>query len=211
MNKYIVEAIGTFFLVLVVGLTVSGGTPYAPIAIGGILMVMIYMGGHISGGHYNPAVSLAALIRGALSKKDFAPYLIAQVLGGLAGAAVNCAYGPDSITVAPGEGVGAMQAIVLEAIFTFALASVVLNTATSKDHPNNSFYGLAIGSTVMASAFAVGPITGGAFNPAVAIAHNVVSGACGGIWIYLVGPLLGGALAGVVFRLVNPHEYNSEA
>ena len=211
MNKYIVEAIGTFFLVLVVGLTVSSGTPYAPIAIGSILMVMIYMGGHISGGHYNPAVSLAALVRGALSVKDFTPYLIAQILGGLAGAGINAAFGPDTITVAPGEGVSAMQAIVLEAIFTFALASVVLNVATSKDHPDNSFYGLAIGFTVLASAFAVGPITGGAFNPAVAIGHNVISGSIGGVWIYLVGPLLGGLLAGVVFRIVNPHEYTSES
>ncbi len=209
MNKYIVEFIGTFFLVLVIGLTVSGGVAMAPLAIGSTLMVMIYMGGHISGAHYNPAVSLAALIRGALPAKDFAPYLIAQILGGLTGAAANAAFGPGTIAVAPGESAGLAQVVGLEILFTFALASVVLNVATSKDHPDNSFYGLAIGFTVMVAAFAIGPISGAALNPAVAIGHNVINSSLAHIWIYLVGPLLGGVLAGVVFRIVNPHEYNS--
>lgn len=209
MKRYLVEFIGTFFLVLVIGLSVSGGVAMAPLAIGSILMVMVYMGGHISGGHYNPAVSLAALARGALGTKDFGFYLLAQILGGLAGAAVNAAVGPGPITVAPGPEASVLSVLVLEFLFTFALASVVLNVATSKDHPDNSFYGLAIGFTVMVAAFAIGPITGAALNPAVAIGHNLVSASPGGIWIYLVGPLLGGWVAALVFRLVNPHEFAS--
>jgi aquaporin Z len=206
MHKYLIEAIGTFFLVLVIGLTVTAGTAFAPLAIGGILMTMIYMGGHISGGHYNPAVSLAAFVRGALPAKDLGPYVIAQILGGLLGAALSGYLAGKTIPVAPGAGVDIVRALVVEAVFTFALASVVLNTATSKDHPTNSFYGLAIGFTVVAAAFAGGGISGGAFNPAVGIAHNVLNKSFGGIWIYLVGPLLGGFLAGVVFKVTNPHD-----
>jgi aquaporin Z len=209
MNKYLIEAIGTLFLVLVIGLTVSAGSAFAPLAIGGILMTMIYMGGHISGGHYNPAVSLAAWIRGALPCKDLIPYILAQIAGGLLGAVLAKFISGSSIEIAPGAGVSIARALTVEAVFTFALASVVLNTATSKDHPDNSFYGLAIGFTVVAAAFAGGGISGGAFNPAVGINHNVVHGSFGRIWLYLVGPLTGGMVAGLVFKLTNPHEYKA--
>ena len=209
MNKYIIEFIGTFFLVLTIGLAVSSGTDLAPIAIGSILMVMIFMGGHISGGHYNPAVTLAAFIRGAIKINDAVIYMVVQIAGGLA-AAIVAGFLASTITVAQGEGVTDIQALVAEFLFTFALASVVLNTATSKDHPNNSFYGLAIGFTVLAGAYAAGPISGAAFNPAVAIGLNVVGGAMGNIWIYLVGCLAGGAAAGIVFRITNPAEYTGE-
>ena len=82
MNRYATELIGTFFLVLTVALTVMGGTPLAPLAIGSALMVMVYMGGHISGGHYNPAVTVAVRLRGAMEPSDFLPYILAQCLGG---------------------------------------------------------------------------------------------------------------------------------
>ncbi len=206
MKNYIVEFIGTFFLVLVIGLVVSQGNPLAAVAIGAILVVLVYMGGHISGAHYNPAVTLACLMRGAIGGKDAAIYMLSQVIGAVAGAATSAALVGKSITVAPGGNVSSMQAVGAEFLFTFALASVVLNVATSKDHPDNSFYGLAIGFTVMAGALAVGPISGGAFNPAVALGHNIVSSALGNIWIYLVGPLAGGAVASIVFRVTNPHD-----
>ncbi len=207
MKSYIVEFIGTFFLVLVIGLVVSQGNPLAAVAIGAILMVMIYMGGHISGAHYNPAVSLACLMRGAIGGKDAGIYMVSQILGALAGAAASSALIGKSITVAPGANASNMQALGAEFLFTFALASVVLNVATSKDHPDNSFYGLAIAFTVLAGALAVGPISGGAFNPAVALGHNIVSSSLGNIWIYLVGPLAGGAVASIVFRMTNAHEF----
>ena len=125
----------------------------------------------------------------------------------IAGAAASSALLGKSITVAPGGSVSSMQALGAEFLFTFALASVVLNVATSKDHPDNSFYGLAIGFTVLAGVLAVGPISGGAFNPAVALGHNIISSSLGNIWIYLVGPLGGGAAAAIVFRVTNAHEF----
>src|ERR1700680_227970 len=84
MHKYLTEFIGTFFLVLTIGLTVLSGSPFAPLAIGASLMVMVYMGGHVSGAHYNPAVSLAVLLRGKLGPIDFVLYVISQVAGSLA-------------------------------------------------------------------------------------------------------------------------------
>lgn len=207
MKKYLTEFIGTFFLVLTVGLVVRSGTDFAPIAIGSVLMVMIYMGGHISGAHYNPAVTLACLIRGACSAAEAPIYMVSQVAGGVAAGVMTGVITGEGIAVNPGDGVGMIPAYSVEILFTFALALVVLNTATSKDHPDNSFYGLAIGFTVLAAAFAGGGISGGAFNPAVALGHNIPSTDFSNILLYIVGPLLGGALAGVVFKIQNPHEY----
>lgn len=205
MNKYIMELIGTFFLVLTIGCTVIGGGigVIPPLAIGSALMVMIYAGGHISGGHYNPAVTLGVWIRGRCDTKDVAPYLIAQLIGSaLASVAVKylvgAAKGP-AVVVPVGPG------LVAEFLFTFALVFVVLNVATSKDTSGNSFYGLAIGFTVLTGAFAVGNISGGAFNPAVAVGISMMGLASwGSIWIYLVAEFLGGALAAVTFKILNP-------
>jgi aquaporin Z len=206
MRKYIVELIGTFFLVFTVCCTVLAGKDLAPIAIGAILMTMVYAGGHISGGHFNPAVSLAAFVRGRLSLIDLGFYAGAQVVGGLIAAGLArfvVDVHPTAAQVTGGRGITA--AFVAELLFTFALAYVVLNVATSKDHPNNSFYGLAIGFTVLAGAVAVGGVSGGAFNPAVGIGI-VVAGLAkwSMLWIYLVATLAGGAAAGYAFRFLNP-------
>ena len=189
MNKYLTEFIGTFFLVLTVGCTVVPGSPgvIAPLAIGAALMVMVFAGGHVSGGHYNPAVTLAVFIRGRCDKKDVDPYMAAQ-----AAAAVPAA--------------GAV-ALLGEFLFTFALAYVVLNVATAKATSGNSFYGLAIGMTVMTGAFAVGGISGGAFNPAVAIGIGLMKLVnFSQLWIHLVADFAGGAVAGVVFKQINPED-----
>src|ERR1700736_3829876 len=186
-RKLVVEFIGTFFLVFTVGASVRSGSSLAPLAIGAVLMVMVYAGGHISGGHYNPAVTMAALVRGRITAGEAVGYWVSQLIAGLVGAAVVRATVTTSHAAAltlAGHALAA--ALVVELLFTFALAYVVLNVATSKDHPNNSFYGLAIGFTVAAGAIAVGGISGGAFNPAVALA-----GAAMGIfawptlWVYL--------------------------
>jgi len=206
MAKYLTEAIGTFFLVLTIGLSVLSGSDWAPLAIGSALMVMVYMGGHVSGAHYNPAVSLAVMLRGKLAPGDFAPYLIAQFVGAIAAALVVLWVTGKTLHVAPGK-VSIVAALALEMLYTFALALVVLNVATSSKTTNNSFYGLAIGFTVAAAAFAAGGISGGAFNPAVGIGANLVhdfktgGGGWSHTWIYLVGPLVGGALAAGVFQL----------
>lgn len=207
MKKYITEFIGTFFLVLVVGLTGN------PVAIGSILMVMIYMGGHISGGHYNPAVSFGVYIRGKLDAKDFGMYFLFQVIGALLAAIIYFVLTSHTFAPAPGLGVPWWKSLLVEFILTFALVSVVLNTATLKKTEGNSYFGLAIGFTVLAGIYAVAPISGGAFNPAVGIGPIIVDSISGSnslqnIWIYIVGPLLGGAVAAWVFRFVNPGEFS---
>ncbi len=218
MKKYVTEFIGTFFLVFVIGLTTTGmpglaPTPFAPIAIGAILMVMVYMGGPVSGAHYNPAVTLAILIRKKIEMKEAFIYMLFQVMGAFA-AALLFYFTFKSLMGSPAPMRGFnenIKPVALEAIFTFALASVVLNVATAKKSAGNSYFGLAIGFTVMASAFAVGPITAGAFNPSVALGPMLMNAIMGGnaihhLWIYLVGPFAGAALAALVFRVTNPDE-----
>ncbi len=210
MHKWLTEFIGTFFLVLTVCLSVLTNAPLAAVAIGSVLMVMVYMGGHVSGAHYNPAVSLAVLLRGKLAPVEFVPYIVSQLLGALAAAWVANSvlhnFSKHSFALAPGENVEAWGAVLLEVLYTFALCLVVLNVATSKRTEGNSFYGLAIGFTVAAGAVAVGGLSGGAFNPAVGTGPTVIhallnGGSLSNLWIYWVGPLIGGALAAGVFRL----------
>ena len=208
MKKYVVEFIGTFFLVFTIGCTVLAGQDgvIPPLAIGSALMVMIYAGGHISGAHYNPAVTLAATLRGACTWADAIPYWVSQIVGAVAAAvAAQFVVGGKTEVAAAIENVPA--AFVAEFLFTFALAWVVLNVATAKGTEGNSFYGLAIGFTVLTGAFAVGHVSGGAFNPAVAI------GACvmkfintASIWIHLAADMAGGAAAAAVFKIVNEEE-----
>jgi aquaporin Z len=205
MNKYITEFIGTFFLVFTIGCTVIPGAPgvIPPLAIGAALMVMIFAGGHVSGAHYNPAVTLAVWIRGRCETKDVFPYWVAQVAAGIVAAVVAVwLVGKSGV---PMEIKNVPAAFVAEFLFTFALAYVVVNTATAKGTAGNSFYGLAIGMTVMTGAFAVGGISGGAFNPAVAVGVAVMKlVSFSQIWIHLIADLAGGLAAGLVFKFLNP-------
>ena len=204
MKKYLVEFIGTFFLVLTVGLVVRQGAPLAPLAIGSILMVMIFAGGHISGGHFNPAVTLAAFLRGRCDRADVLPYWIAQFLaGGAAALLVNLLLhgrvDPAVIALRP-----TVPSFIVEFLFTFALAWVVLNAAPSKGTMGNSFYGLAIGFTVLVGAITVGAISGGAFNPAVGLGVFVMGlESAKQFAVYLVSEFGGAALAAIAFRAIN--------
>ena len=207
MKKYLVEFIGTFFLVLTVGMTViaPGAGALAPLAIGSALMIMVYAGGHVSGGHYNPAVTLAVWLRGRCPSGDVIGYWLAQILGALVAATgVLCLKGHPVVT--PME-IKIIPALIAELVGTFALCYVVLNVATAKATAGNSNYGLAIGFTVMTMAFALGGISGGAFNPAVAVGitrmHLVDSAH---LWLYLFANLGAGALAALVFKFVNPDD-----
>lgn len=209
MKNYLTEFIGTFFLVLTIGLAVLDGTPFAPLAIGSALMVMVYMGGHISGAHYNPAVSLAVFMRGKMDAKEMIIYWVAQILGAFVAAVIVYVCLRETFAPAPNADANVVSVLLVEFLFTFALALVVLNSATAKGTEGNSFYGLAIGFTVTVGAFAGGPISGGAFNPAVGIGPILMDAMAGGgpignLWIYLVGPLAGGAVAALVFKLQNP-------
>jgi aquaporin Z len=207
MNKYITELIGTFFLVLTVGCTVIGGGAgvIPPLAIGSVLMAMVFAAGHISGGHLNPAVTLGVWIRGRCASSDVVPYMIFQIIGAVAAAAavkyLKAGADVSAATLAVGP------ALVAEFLFTFALVFVVLNAATVTKTAGNSFYGLAIGFTVLAGAFAVGGISGAVFNPAVAVGISVMGLASwSSIWIYLLANLLGGGVAGLTFRALNPED-----
>lgn len=207
MNKYIAEFIGTFFLVLTIGCTVIPGAPgvIPPLAIGAALMVMIFAGGHVSGAHFNPAVTLAVFIRGRCEAKDVVPYWVAQVVAGVAAAFVAVFLVGKSGT--PMEIANIPQALVAEFLFTFALAYVVVNVATAKGTAGNSFYGLAIGMTVMVGAFSVGGISGGAFNPAVAVGIAVMKLVnFSQIWLHIVADLAGGLVAGLTFKFLNPED-----
>jgi aquaporin Z len=207
VKKYIAEFIGAFFLVLTIGCTVIPGAAgvIPPLAIGAALMVMVYAAGHVSGGHLNPAVTLAVFLRGRCEAKDVVPYWIAQILAGVAAALVAVFLCGKSGT--PMDIVNVPAAFVAEFLLTFALAFVVLNSATAKANAGNSFYGLAIGMTVMVGAFSVGSISGGAFNPAVAIGAAVMKLVkFSDVWIHLVADLAGGLVAGLTFKVLNPED-----
>ena len=205
MRAYAAELIGTFFLVLTVGCTgiATGPGVIPPLAIGSVLMVMIYAGGHISGAHYNPAVTVGVLLRGRIGAGDVLPYIVAQIIGAaIAAAAVLFFKTGESVTpfsapIAP--------AFAAEFLFTFALVYVVLNVATAKANAGNSYFGLAIGFTVLAGAFAVGDVSGGAFNPAVAVGAMIMGMLpWANLWLYVTAELLGAAAAALAFRAVSP-------
>src|SRR2546429_702899 len=206
MNKYIAEFIGTFFLVLTIGCTGigAGAGVIAPLAIGAALIVMVVAGGHISGAHYNPAVTLGVLIRGKVNVADVVPYMIAQFVAAALAAVIVIKFlraGAPVTPITPHIG----PALLAEFLFTFALVYVVLNAATAEGTSGNSFYGLAIGMTVMTGAFAVGAISGGAFNPAVA--HGICLrgiSSWANIWIYLLADFAAAVVAALVFNLINP-------
>ncbi|MBA2406721.1 MAG: aquaporin family protein [Chitinophagales bacterium] len=208
MKRFLAEFIGTFFLVFTIGGAVASGSTLAPLAIGAILTVMVFAGGHISGAHYNPAVSLAMVIRRKMKISEMFFYWTAQLMGGFLGALTSHVItGKNESTVMePALNITSSMPLLAELLGTFALTYVVLNVATAKDNAGNSFYGLAIGFTVVAMAVAIGGISGGAFNPAVGIGRsvaNLVIGSgtsIGNAWIYIIGPLAGATLAAYTFK-----------
>ena len=207
MKALVVEAIGTLFLVLVIGLTTiaPGAGTLAPLAIGAILMVMVYAGGPVSGAHYNPAVTLAVWLRGKIAAKDAFGYLCAQLLGAILAAGLIGWFKTGS-AVAPLQP-SLARAFAAEMLFTFALAYVVLSVATAKAAAGNSYFGLAIGLTVMAGAYAVGGISGGVFNPAVATGLTVLGIATMPLLVfYVLAECFGAGLAALVFKFVHPRE-----
>ena len=220
-GAYIAELIGTFFLTLTIFASSVSSPGFAPLAIGPILMTQIFAFGHISGAHFNPAVTLGVFLRGKIPLKDALVYLVVQVVGSLLAFGVALAMRTESKVssefcphVTAGTAFSIVPSLLAEFFFTFALVSVVLNVATTNSQANNSFFGLAIGFTVMASAFSVGPVSGGAFNPAVGTALTVHNAVCfggsqaGSIWIYWLAPLLGGAAAAGVFRITSFKEFS---
>ncbi|MGE5519157.1 MAG: MIP/aquaporin family protein [Candidatus Dadabacteria bacterium] len=206
MKKYSVEFIGTFFLTAGAILGQGVGAALA-------LMIMVYAGGHISGGHYNPAVTLSMYIRRKIDSKNMIGYFIAQLIGAtlvtliiynifdLKGLTGDCSLDRDTLKIGLAELFG-----------TFALCFVVLNVATAKGTAGNSFYGLAIGGTVLAMATAFGRFSGGVFNPAVGFGLAVHKSLCwSSLWIYVLAQLIGGAAAAFTFLSVNEVEEEVES
>lgn len=200
-RKAVAEALATFLFVLSIIAAVNSGSVLTPLAIGLALAVLVYSTGHISGAHLNPAVSVGVFIRGGLSVVDLIAYIVAQLIGAVLAALVSFAVWPAAAESAQ---IDLGKAFVVELVFTLILVWVVLNVATSKDTDGNSFYGLAIGGVVFVGAAAVGSISGGGFNPAVALGLSV-SGQFdwANLWLYVVAPIVGGAIAAVLFRVLN--------
>lgn len=211
MRKYIVEFIGTFFLVLSVCAAVrvqedNPFTNFAPLAIGLSLIAMIYAGGHLSGAHYNPAVSLAVFIRGKMSMVEMIGYWVVQLMAGVLAALIASSVFNFKVSI-DAELHNSFAALVAELLGTFALVYVVLNVATSPKTANNHYYGFAIGVTVVGMAYTVGPVSGGAFNPAVALGLSAFGKIDWSVlWLYVVGAFAGALLAAMLYRLLRLEE-----
>lgn len=209
--KYVYELIGTFFLVFTVGMTgfESNSGLWAPLAIGAILAVMVFAGAHISGGHYNPAVSFAVFLRNKLSAKDLVLYWIFQFVAGVLAASLVIYFKGERGST-PLE-IHHVKAFIAEFLFTFALCFVVLNVATAKAVAGNSYFGWAIGFTVLAGAYTIGTISSAAFNPAVALGITVLNlSHMSNLWVYLVANFFGAAAAALLFKLAHPEVRTSK-
>lgn len=208
MKKPAVELIGTFFLVFTVAVSAVMGTAgaYAPFAIATVLAVMIYGGGHISGGHFNPAVSAGLAARKKLTGGDIGTYIGAQLVGAGAAAGLAMACFSHGVEITPLR-VNLVPALISEFLFTFALVWTVMNVATAKANANNSFYGLAIGGSVLAGAYTVGSISGGAFNPAVAVGLGILGKlSWANVGAYVVVELVAGVIAALTFVALSEND-----
>lgn len=179
LAKLMMEFLGTAILVFTIQVSVSLGDQ-APLAIGGILISLIFAGGPVSGAHYNPAVSLSITLRKAMESSDMIPYWLSQIFGSICGAIVGRFVVSNSFVISIGDDSTLIQALCAELIFTFVLCFVILCCATSPDvmnnHYDNHYFGVAIGVVVVVGAIMFGPISGAAFNPAVAIGLSLAGG-----------------------------------
>ena len=211
-RKLAAEFIGMFLFVFTVGMATEPGNKagaiLAPIAIGSLLMVIVFAGGHVSGGHYNPAVSTAVFLRGKMKANEYGAYMVAQFVAAvLAGLVVNAVGGKEVAGATAATG----KMLVAELLFTFLLTYVVLNVATAKGTAGNSFYGLAIGFVVVVGAISVGWVSGGAFNPAIALGASVLGAfKWANLWIYFVADFVGGALGAGAFLYIQGEHAKEE-
>ena len=207
-QKLVVEAVGTFLLVLTIGCSVilSTSSLAAPLSIGSVLMVLVYSGGHISGGHYNPAVTLAVMIRTQMKFfEEVIPYWFAQTIGAVLAALATRGITRQIGKAEPIETELLFSAFLAEFFFTFTLSYVVLNVAVSPTTKGNSYYGIAIGFTVLSGALTVGSVSGGAFNPAVAVGCGILDIIeISGIWLHIIADFAGAAVAGLLHVYIEP-------
>lgn len=210
MAKYIIEFIGTFFLVFTIALTGN------PLAIGGVLTALIYMGYSTSGAQYNPATTIAVWIQKKINAKEAGLYILSQALGAAAASvAFHLLYGNTRVFfISPNIRLNVLKPLFVEGLFTFVLMMVILYTAVAKKTSGNQYFGLAIGIAVTGIGYAGSYISGGAYNPAVGVVPILVEtlmGVCqchpiNHAWIYIVGPISGAAIAAILFRFVIKEE-----
>lgn len=216
MEAYISEFVGTFFLVLTIGFNVLQNTALAPISIGSMLMAMIFATGKVSGGHFNPAVTLGVYARGKIGGELACGYAMTQLLGGLTAGCAYLSVLGASFTLGPGVGYSLGAVCIVEVLFSTALVFVVLSVATTMQDDGNWYYGLAIGFTVMAAAFAIGPISGCSLNPAVAFGIMMSNFFHTGylrvsvLLLYMITPLIGSFVAVLFFQVIREQEYKLE-
>jgi aquaporin Z len=208
-RKYVVEFLGTFFIVMTICMMEGGGMgQFAPIAAGGMLLALMYSSFHISGGHFNPAVSVAIYLRGKLNSGDLLPYIVSQFIGGtlaamLAGFLLNST---GSATPSP-KALEIVPSIIAELLGTLLFVYVFLNLTTIKKTSGNIYYGVTLGFTFMAVMYAFGTISGGAFNPAIGLGitmANLTSWET--IWVFPLANFVGGVLAAFLSQYVNGPE-----
>jgi len=209
LGKSLMELLGTAILVLTIQVSVTLGSAAAPCAIGAVLITIVFAGGPISGAHYNPAITLAIRLRGKVLTHELAVYWVSQVLGGILGAVLGGVIAGNFSNIGVGEGFSLSQAILAEIVFTFILCFVVLGVATSSKSDGNDYYGLAIGLVVLSGAYTVGPISGGAFNPGVALGLCIAKGFDNFSYVIsvVIANLIGGALASGCFYLTAPDQF----
>ncbi len=208
-RKYVVEFVGTFFLVMTICMTSGGGLGHiAPTAAGLMLIVIMYSGFHISGGHFNPAVSLAVYLRGKLNSGDVLPYIVGQFLGGtLAAMLAGFLLSSMGIPEASPKELDIVPSLIAEVLGTILFVYVFLNLTTIKKTAGNVFYGLTLGCTMTAAMYAFGGVSVGAFNPAIALSLTMASlTSWASIWIFLVANFAGGVLAAFLSQYVNGPE-----
>jgi len=215
-SKVLSEFLGTYFLVLTVGLNVIGGSKAPVFSIAASLMCMIFALGTCSGAHFNPAVTIAIVAAGRdkISPKDAGIYIVVQIIAGIAAAFTYCVMEGKSFPLGPGKGYGWAEAAVAEIMFTFLLAFVVLSVATV-EAPLSEYFGLAIGSCVTAGGYAIGAVSGGSLNPSVSFGISTSHAAFGGgtgilmnCLIYSIFEIIGGLIAAGVFMATHPSEYS---
>jgi len=209
-EKYVAEFVGTYLLVFTVGCNVLSGSPvWAATSIACVLMVSIYALGGVSGANFNPAVSVTLGLSNKLEWKEVGIYSVVQIIAGICAGLSYGALFFKVFNLEPQPGFGWWEAALAEVLYTFMLCFVVLNVATASKNAGNQFFGLAIGFVIIAGGYAAGGISGGAFNPAVALGIDVSSAGLGFGWgfAYTGYELIGAALASGLFRVVRPDEF----
>lgn len=201
------EIVGTFGFFFIGFTSIAAGAP-GPIGFGFGLFLMIAALGHISGGHFNPAVSVGLTVGGKHPTSELVQYIVAQIIGGLAASLLAIAiydgigtFTKENLVTKPGDGVSDFKAMLIELIATLLFLMVISAVATDTNAPWNGIQApIFIGLFIFTAATVFGPLSGGSFNPAVSIAPAITAGEFGNLWIYLVGPIVGGAIGGAAFK-----------